>query len=57
VTTWSRASAALAPSAARPEAPGVLHAGDAVVRAFAAHGRRWGGSSPVDYQHVSTTGR
>jgi hypothetical protein len=47
------------PFAARPEAPGVLHAGDAVVRAFAAHGWRWGGdwSSPVDYQHFSTTGR
>lgn len=57
MTTWSRASAALAPFAARPEAPGVLRAGDAVPRAFAAHGRRWGGSSPVDYQHVSTTGR
>lgn len=47
------------PYASRPEVPGVLHAGDAVVRAFAAHGWRWGGdwSSPVDYQHFSTTGR
>ncbi|WP_262348137.1 M15 family metallopeptidase [Cellulosimicrobium cellulans] len=47
------------PFAARPDAPGVLHAGDAVVRAFAAHGWRWGGewASPVDYQHFSTTGR
>jgi hypothetical protein len=45
--------------AGRPEAPGVLRAGDAVVRAFAAHGWQWGGdwSSPVDYQHFSTTGR
>lgn len=47
------------PFAARPDAPGVVHAGDAVVRAFAAHGWQWGGSwtSPVDYQHFSTTGR
>jgi len=47
------------PFADRPDAPGVVHAGDAVVRAFAAHGWRWGGdwSSPVDYQHFSTTGR
>lgn len=47
------------PYASRPDAPGVLHAGDAVVRAFAAHGWRWGGewSSPIDYQHLSTTGR
>lgn len=47
------------PYAARPDAPGVVHAGDAVVRAFAAHGWEWGGSwtSPVDYQHFSTTGR
>jgi len=45
--------------AGRPDAPGVLHAGDPVVRAFAAHGWQWGGawSSPVDYQHFSTTGR
>lgn len=47
------------PYAARPDAPGVVHAGDAVVRAFDAHGWQWGGdwSSPVDYQHFSTTGR
>jgi hypothetical protein len=47
------------PYASRPDAPGVVHAGDAVVRAFAAHGWQWGGdwSSPVDYQHFSTTGR
>jgi len=47
------------PYASRPDAPGVVLAGDAVVRAFAAHGWRWGGdwSSPVDYQHFSTTGR
>lgn len=47
------------PYAARPDAPGVVHAGDGVVRAFAAHGWQWGGSwtSPVDYQHFSTTGR
>jgi hypothetical protein len=48
-----------APYASRPDDPGVVHAGDAVVRAFAAHGWQWGGdwSSPVDYQHFSTTGR
>ncbi|WP_431837469.1 M15 family metallopeptidase [Cellulomonas sp. Y8] len=47
------------PYASRPVAPGVVHADDAVVRAFAAHGWRWGGdwSSPIDYQHFSTTGR
>lgn len=45
--------------AARPDAPGVIHADDAVVRAFAEIGWTWGGtwSSPVDYQHFSLTGR
>ena len=43
----------------RPEEPGVLHAGDAVVTAFAAAGWSWGGAwtRPLDYQHFSTTGR
>jgi hypothetical protein len=38
---------------------GMIHADDAVVRAFAARGWRWGGywSSLKDYQHFSTTGR
>jgi hypothetical protein len=38
---------------------GMIHAEDAVVRAFAAQGWRWGGywSSLKDYQHFSTTGR
>jgi len=33
--------------------PGLLHAGDAAVRAFTDAGWRWGGDwkSPVDYQH------
>lgn len=33
--------------------PGLLHAGDAAVRAFTEHGWRWGGNwrSPKDYQH------
>lgn len=33
--------------------PGLLHAGDAAVRAFTDAGWRWGGNwkSPVDYQH------
>lgn len=39
--------------------PGMIHAGDAVVRAFARVGWEWGGSwrSPKDYQHFSATGR
>ncbi len=38
---------------------GMIHAGDAVVDAFAARGWSWGGywSSLKDYQHFSTTGR
>ncbi len=37
---------------------GMIHAGDKVVRAFAAAGWEWGGywSSPKDYQHFSRTG-
>jgi len=40
-------------------ATGMIHAGDAVVRAFASIGWRWGGywHSPKDYQHFSATGR
>ena len=39
--------------------PGMIHAGDPVVRAFAKRGWKWGGAwtSPIDYQHFSTTGR
>lgn len=39
--------------------PGMIHAGDAVVRAFEARGWAWGGywRSLKDYQHFSTTGR
>lgn len=38
---------------------GMIHGGDAVVRAFAAQGWRWGGywSTGKDYQHFSATGR
>jgi hypothetical protein len=38
--------------------PGMIHAGDAVVRAFAAQGWAWGGSwsSGKDYQHFSASG-
>lgn len=38
--------------------PGMIHAGDEVVGAFAARGWEWGGywDSPTDYQHFSTTG-
>jgi len=40
-------------------ARGMIHAGDAVVRAFAAVGWSWGGywHSLEDYQHFSATGR
>jgi len=43
----------------RPDAPGVIHDGDVVVRAFATQGWLWGGhwDDPIDYQHFSTTGR
>jgi len=43
----------------RPEQPGVIHHGDAVVQAFAAAGWSWGGDweRPIDYQHFSLTGR
>jgi D-alanyl-D-alanine carboxypeptidase-like protein len=41
------------------QAKGMIHAGDAVVRAFASIGWMWGGSwsGTVDYQHFSSTGR
>jgi hypothetical protein len=41
------------------EEPGMIHAGDVVVRAFASVGWKWGGSwsSIKDYQHFSATGR
>ena len=44
--------------ASRPRLPGVIHAGDGVVRAFASVGWSWGGSwsSPRDYQHFSSNG-
>jgi hypothetical protein len=40
------------------QATGMIHAGDAVVRAFASIGWKWGGSWPggKDYQHFSSTG-
>lgn len=43
----------------RPDSPGVIRAGDEVVRAFADVGWLWGGDwdSPVDYQHFSSSGR
>lgn len=39
--------------------PGMIHGGDAMVRAFAAQGWKWGGywSNGKDYQHFSATGR
>ncbi|HKG51121.1 MAG TPA: M15 family metallopeptidase [Actinomycetales bacterium] len=38
---------------------GMIHAGDATVKAFGSIGWRWGGSwrKPKDYQHFSVTGR
>lgn len=41
------------------DAPGMIHAGDEVVQAFAARGWIWGGtwSTLKDYQHFSTTGK
>lgn len=41
------------------QATGMIHAGDAVVRAFASVGWKWGGywTSPTDYQHFSSNGR
>ena len=41
------------------DAPGVIHAGDVVVSAFAAVGWGWGGDfdGAKDYQHFSATGR
>jgi hypothetical protein len=55
----------VSPPAGRPyanrarRAAGMIHGGDAVVRAFAAAGWRWGGywSGSRDYQHFSATGR
>jgi poly-gamma-glutamate synthesis protein (capsule biosynthesis protein) len=55
----------VSPPAGRPyanrarRAAGMVHAGDAVVRAFAAARWRWGGtwSGSRDYQHFSSTGR
>jgi len=50
---------ALAPYLDRSLAtPGMVHAGDAAVQAFAAEGWAWGGEwSAPDYQHFSATGR
>jgi D-alanyl-D-alanine carboxypeptidase len=55
----------VSPPAGRPyanrarRATGMIHAGDAVVRAFAAAGWAWGGNwrSARDYQHFSASGR
>jgi hypothetical protein len=60
---YVRGSTVLPPAGARyvgrPDEAGVLHAGDAVVTAFAAAGWSWGGAwtRPTDYQHFSTTNR
>jgi hypothetical protein len=64
VNPYVKGSTVLPPEAApytdrSRDDPGMIHADDAVVRAFAARGWRWGGywSSLKDYQHFSTTGR
>ncbi|QXJ22965.1 M15 family metallopeptidase [Actinomadura graeca] len=43
----------------KSRAPGVIHAGDKVVKAFASIGWGWGGewSGAKDYQHFSSSGR
>ncbi|MGI8698629.1 MAG: M15 family metallopeptidase [Mycobacteriales bacterium] len=59
------ADGSVEPPASRPyvdrsrHAAGMIYAGDAVVRAFAAVGWSWGGdwTSVKDYQHFSATGR
>jgi hypothetical protein len=64
VNPYVKGSTVLPPEAApytdrSRDEPGMIHADDEVVRAFAAGGWRWGGywSSLKDYQHFSTTGR
>jgi len=64
VNPYVKGSTVLPPEAApytdrSRQDPGMIHGDDAVVRAFAARGWRWGGywSSLKDYQHFSTTGR
>jgi hypothetical protein len=63
VNPYVRGSTVLPPAGApyadrSRDAPGMIHAGDEVVDAFAARGWKWGGywDSPTDYQHFSTTG-
>jgi hypothetical protein len=59
------ASGRVSPASGKPwarrsrRAPGMVHAGDATVKAFAAIGWKWGGSwrNSKDYQHFSSTGR
>ena len=64
VNTYVKGSTVLPPEAGAytnrsRNDPGMIHADDAVVRAFAARGWKWGGywSSLKDYQHFSTSGR
>lgn len=59
------ASGHVSPPAGRPyadrsqDAEGMIHRGDAVVRAFRRAGWKWGGNWPGtrDYQHFSASGR
>lgn len=64
VNPYVKGSTVLPPEAApytdrSRQDPGMIHADDEVVRAFAARGWAWGGywRSLKDYQHFSTTGR
>lgn len=64
VNPYVRGSTILPPAGAAyadrsRDAPGMIHAGDEVTRAFGSRGWIWGGtwSSTKDYQHFSTTGR
>jgi hypothetical protein len=64
VNPYVRGGTVLPPEGARYadrslDEPGMIHAGDEVVAAFADRGWGWGGfwGSPKDYQHFSTTGR
>jgi hypothetical protein len=64
VNPYVKGSTVLPPAGSRYEdrdldAPGMIHAGDEVVDAFASYGWIWGGTwgSLQDYQHFSTTGR
>jgi hypothetical protein len=64
VNPWVYSGGVIPPEGApyadrRQDAPGMIHGGDEVVRAFSARGWIWGGywRSSKDYQHFSRNGR